>query len=197
MEIAILGWGSLIWRPEPLRIRTPFQLGGPRLTVEFSHISDGERLTLVIDDLNGDPVDTYFTLSSLVDLPSAVEDLRAREGRRVRTEEIGIARPDGVDRSQSPAAGEAVRAWTAERDFDATIWTDLVSNFEEIKHVPYTVEAAVEHLDGLVGQQLIRARRYVMRAPVETDTKLRRRLRELGWLAGRDLRGPAGSREAT
>ena len=49
MSIACLGWGSLIWDPQELPVREEDWLcDGPSLPVEFSRLSSGDRVTLVI-----------------------------------------------------------------------------------------------------------------------------------------------------
>jgi hypothetical protein len=73
VKIAILGWGSLISKPEgdatigqkPLRITGKFVPGGPSLPIEFSRISKDGRLTLVIDPIHGTPCDTFYAVSLL------------------------------------------------------------------------------------------------------------------------------------
>ena len=60
MNIAILGWGSLVPDPRGLPIAGGWHQGGPILPIEFSRISkDGQRagcLTLVIDEAHGSEV---------------------------------------------------------------------------------------------------------------------------------------------
>jgi hypothetical protein len=48
MQIAIVGWGSLIWCPGSLQIKSGWHRDGPPLPVEFARISGDGRLTLVI-----------------------------------------------------------------------------------------------------------------------------------------------------
>lgn len=51
MKIACLGWGSLIWNPGDLKIKTEdWFSGGPILPIEFVRISTDKRVTLVIDE---------------------------------------------------------------------------------------------------------------------------------------------------
>jgi len=53
MRIAVLGWGSLIWKPDKPAISAPWHANGPLLPIEFARISLDGRLTLVLcpDDL--------------------------------------------------------------------------------------------------------------------------------------------------
>jgi len=175
-QIAILGWGSLVWRPGQLRLRRRFRPEGSTLTVEFSRRSDRGRLTLVIDR-RGNPVVTYAALSDQPTLDEAVEDLRAREGARVRREDVGVAKPNEVVNARDADAGRAIGAWTAEKKLDATIWTDLESEWPE-----FDLANAVAHLHGLNDADREHARVYFANSPAETDTPLRRHLAR--WIAG-------------
>jgi hypothetical protein len=64
MRIAILGWGSLIWKPNGLPMSGDWKRGGPVLPIEFSRVSSDGRLTLVIDEQYGVDVITRYVLSS-------------------------------------------------------------------------------------------------------------------------------------
>jgi hypothetical protein len=52
MNIAILGWGSLVWDQRVLPTESEWNSEGPRLPIEFSRVSQDGRLTLVIDSCN-------------------------------------------------------------------------------------------------------------------------------------------------
>ena len=80
MKIVILGWGSLVWDPRQLPLKTAWKLHGPKLPIEFSRVSRDARLTLVIDPDNGTEVPTRFALSTRTEMPDAIADLRDREG---------------------------------------------------------------------------------------------------------------------
>lgn len=79
MKIVILGWGSLIWDPRGLPREGIWQIGGPKLPIEFSRISKDCRLTLVIDVENKKYVSTRYVLSPRVDIDDVIKDLALRE----------------------------------------------------------------------------------------------------------------------
>ncbi len=85
MKIAVLAWGSLIWEPRNLQTATGFVLLGPVLPIEFSRVSGGNRLTLVIDEANGAPCRTYVAQSAYADLDNALLNLWLREGKENET----------------------------------------------------------------------------------------------------------------
>lgn len=181
MKIAILGWGSLIWDPCGLPLRGKWQTGGPILPIEFSRISGDCRLTLVIDPEYGAPVPTRFALSARHDLEDAVCDLRTREGTVLRR--IGyVDVTQGTQCSRCQQIGDTVKTWTEAHGFDAVVWTDLPSNFEEKIGCPFSLDTALEYLNKLPQHAAKRAREYVEKAPPEVDTPLRRMLRDTGWL---------------
>lgn len=182
MKIAIVALGSLIRDPGKLTLDGTWQCGGPVLPIEFSRVSEDRRLTLVIDRDHGQSVTTYFATSGRMSLPEAVEELRTRE-RTPTLRRIGYVEVESRHfNARCDLDRQAILAWSEERGFDATIWADLGSNFEERVGQPFTLDAAVAYLRGLDEPTKDRARQYVLTAPRETDTPLQRRLKEIGWL---------------
>lgn len=176
MKIAILGWGSLIWDQRELLTSDNWQKGGPILPIEFSRISSGGRLTLVIDEQNGVPVITQYARSGSANLSEAIEDLRKREGSP--SHRIGVA---SQTINNATTGFETIKSWATNEKWDAVIWTGLPSNFEDKEHVPFTVENGLVYLSGLVGEEKDEARKYIERAPKEVDTPLRRRIGKKFW----------------
>ena len=188
MKIAVLAWGSLIWEPRNLEIATGFVPFGPVLPIEFSRVSEGKRLTLVIDAANGAPCRTYVAQSSCADLDSALLNLWVREGKenaklpsrvrdsgRVAFVDLLADKASLRAKERHPAALEAARSWGTATGHDAVIWTALASNFHEEEKAgkPFTVEAAMEYLDGLDKPDLAAALHYIWNAPPEVQTLVR------------------------
>src|SRR5207247_4310952 len=132
--------------------------------VEFSRRSDRGRLTLVIDS-RGDPVLTYAAISACPTTDTAIEELRSREGQRVRTEDIGVVVGNEVIRSRDAEAGARIRAWATEKHVGRVIWTDLRSEWPE-----FSLARAVAHLRDLNDADREHARIYFLNAPAETNT---------------------------
>lgn len=180
MKIAILGWGSLVWDKRTLSTIGEWRPSGPILPVEFSRKSRDGRLTLVIDPTNGEAVATRYVRSGFENLNDAIGNLREREGNPVK-DRIGyvnlLAHTERAwARENQPAACDTITAWAQANDWQAVIWTALLSNFEEEQHEPFTVPAAIRYLNGLNGETATRAFEYIRRAPTETMTPLRRAL---------------------
>jgi hypothetical protein len=169
MKIAIIAWGSLIWNRRELPILAEWQKGGPVLPIEFSRISRDGRLSLVIDDKHGLPVGTYYAQSASSDLMKAVEDLRKREGSP--KEMIGVTSKTMNNRR---LGHESIHAWATAHKWDAAIWTGLPSNFEEKRHLPFTVENGLAYLETLGEEKRSAAMKYIDLAPEAVDTPLRR-----------------------
>lgn len=184
LNIVVVGWGSLIWRPGSLRLRTRWRQAGPRLPIEFARISRDGRLTLVIHP-GAEDQSTYWALSELTVLDEARDDLCAREGSGLA--DIHHVLRDG--RAAEAAPPDIVRLigeWLARlEDVDAVVWTGLPSNWEEKRQRQFTREDAVEYVKqleaGRDNDAYSRAREYVTHAPPQIDTVVRRALRRRGW----------------
>lgn len=176
MKIAILGWGSLIWDQRELLTSDNWQKGGPILPIEFSRISSGGRLTLVIDEQSGVPVKTQYARSGSANLRQAIEDLRKRED--TLKSRIGVV---SQTINNTTTGFDTIKSWATKEKWDAVIWTGLPSNFEDKKDVPFTVENGLVYLSGLVGKEKAEAREYIERAPEEVDTPLRRGIGKKFW----------------
>lgn len=176
MEIAILGWGSLVWNPGQLPLASDWRKGGPVLSIEFSRISSNGRLTLVLDELNGVPVTTRYATSQSASLEVAIEDLRKREGTAKKW--IGfvdtLTGQYSCSASNNPKVCRLIETWAIGHDYDAVVWTALPSNFSDKLDKPFSVARASQYLQSLSGEELERAQQYLCKAPEEVDTPLRR-----------------------
>jgi len=170
--IAVLGWGSLVWSPGELCLRSSWSRGGPSLPIEFSRISGKGHLTLVIDTTNGAPTMTRFATSCFDTIDPAVINLRDRE--RTTLENIGyVDLVTGRGCTRCVDLG-AVGVWAENHRFNAVIWTDLESNFEARRGEPFQVDAAIVHLRSLEAEESTVAFTYIKNSPVEVSTPVRR-----------------------
>lgn len=183
-KVAILGWGSLLYCPRSLVTKGDWRRNGPWLPIEFARISNGPRLTLVIIPRRK-LIRTYWVLSGLHSLEAALENLAAREG--TDRDNIGYLRNDGAFAGRYPQYRRSLLRWLHSVACSAVIWTDLESNFTLKTKRPFLLSNAVEYLRELTEKEEgDEAEKYVRRAPSQTTTPLRRRLRkELGWTAWR------------
>ncbi len=178
MNIAILGWGSLVWDKRDLPIVGNWQQGGPVLPIEFSRISSDGRLTLVIDERNGVDVMTRYAHSECANLNGAVESLKKSE-ETPTVERIGfVDLVSNTERASSrlhhPTACDRIKAWAQAHNWEAIVWTALQSNFKEKVGEPFSADAAVRYLNHLTGESKRIALEYIQKAPQEVNTPFRR-----------------------
>jgi len=187
MQIAVIAWGSLIWCPGCLRIKTRWRSDGPALPIEFARISGDGRLTLVIH-LKSPQVRTYWAVSELETLLEARRNLENREGTCLKY--IHSLSVDGQSEGEIPPHISAtIGAWlTSTKNVQAAIWTGLSSNWETKRCREFTHEDALQYVSELeraAGQAKAtydRAHEYISNAPSQTQTPIRKIVREkIGW----------------
>jgi hypothetical protein len=181
MKIAVLGWGSLVPKPEDLPLNGQWQPVGPVLKIEFSRISSDGRLTLVIDP-HGSEVATYYAESARKKLEDAVGDLRMRE--KTTDENVGKCSKDRSHNSSEkhPDVLPILQAWLDQTQFDAAIWTDLESNYKKKRGRGFEESDAFAYLKSLPPICQANARNYIIQGPEKTQTRFRRDLQSKGWL---------------
>lgn len=171
MNIAVIGWGSLIWDQRDLKLSTRWHRNGPELPVEFARKSSDGRLTLVIQA--GVAMQrTYWARSAYPDLAEARHALRRREGTLERN--IVCVAP-GASPSQV-AGAHSVRDWlSAIGSLDAAVFTGLPpSNGVD------TLAGGVDYLRILdtTTETFRVAKEYVTKAPEQINTPVRKVMRE-------------------
>lgn len=186
MNIAILGWGSLIWCPGGLRVRTRWHADGPSLPIEFARISQDDRLTLVIQPGSTEQ-STYWAFSELTDLEDARQNLKTRE--KTKSRDIHHVLRDGTGEGDAPPGiSQKIAGWACQHpDIDAVVWTGLQSNWQEKRGRDFTVDDATDFLLALEAARdraraaYDRAREYLTHAPAGIDTAVRQAMRTRGW----------------
>lgn len=185
MNIAVIGWGSLVWQPGSLRLRTRWRCDGPRLPVEFARISTDGRLTLVIHPGSAD-VTTYWALSESRALEAARGDLRDREKAQPTGIHYAVRAGQAAGAPAGEVVGRVIEWLNRHPGVDAAIWTGLSSNWPQKRRRPFSLDDAVAFALGgppATGQGgCSPVRDYITRAPPQTDTPVRRVLRLHGWV---------------
>ena len=182
LRIAIVGWGSLVWDPRKLRLKSHWYLDGPELPIEFARISGGDRLTLVI--LPGcTKQTTLWAVSTLTTLSAARINLQKREGT-LRLKPIHYMERDGPYHPEMKQEERTtIEEWIHNQpSIDAVVWTSLRSNWTEKRGKTFSHNDAIAYLKEL--RDSTRAEEYIRKAPAVTCTDLRHRIeREIGWAA--------------
>lgn len=200
-KFAILGWGSLLWdkRSEFASFNSrlsDWAADGPALRLEFARVSSSRKgaLTLVlVNEPSGKLCTVSYALIDRTELEDAVCDLRCREGCNLA--DIGYCRIGTMEgRAHDQAVLGAIRSWGAGKKFDAVVWTDLPANFGEksIPRAPFSIPAALAHLQMCSPEAKSLAAEYVWRAPDFVKTPLRATLQAGPWFAAPPI---ANSRE--
>lgn len=186
MNIAVLGWGSLIWCPGSLRIKTRWREDGPKLPIEYARISKDGRLTLVIHPRSAKQP-TYWATSELTTMRDARENLRERED--ANPPDIHYVGRDGDDCAGPSDVVGRVRAWlSTHADIEAAVWTGLPTNWPKRRQGrDFSPEDAVTYLSELKSARdetktaYDRAREYIRNTPRNIQTAVRKAMRAQGW----------------
>jgi len=170
MAIAILGWGSLIWDRRNLQLISDWLPDGPTLPIEFSRISSGNRLTLVIDPANGVPTRSCFAISAFDIVSLAAENLRARE--ECNSRDIGHLSAD-AERPAADHTRATLHDWLRAKDIAGVTWTALPPNFPAKRQREFSIDEALAHLASLSIDEMKNALNYIRKAPAQVQTPLR------------------------
>ena len=177
MKIACIGWGSLIWKPEGLKIQNHWFEDGPIIPVEFTRISSDNRVTLIIDK-ESKPVRTLWALLTSTSLEEAKESLKQRE--RVPKNDL-IHSISLTDQNSSDPIFQSIKDWLTEKKIDCAIWTGLTFSKKTDGKRP-SIEEILNHLKNLNSNDRRHAEEYIRKAPIQIDTDYRRQIEtQLGW----------------
>lgn len=179
MKIACIAWGSLIWKPEPLKLASSWQPGGPLLPLEFVRNSDDSgELALVLHEA-APCVPTWWAWLDTNSLIEAREMLRQRE--KIQPE-LGYH----VGSVPNPLGGpdSRIARWMLDRGADAAVWTALPAKFGGISERAPSAHEALAYLASLQGEQRAWAEQYVRRTPKDIRTLYRALIeKRFGWTA--------------
>lgn len=179
MQIAIIGWGSLIWCPGSLQIKSAWHRDGPILPIEFARISRDGRLTLVIHP-DSESQKTLWAPAVSEDMNTVRKTLQEREGTSPGFIHSGTADgqfSDGVTKE----VRDAIARWLEEhREIQGCVWTGLASNWKEKQKSDFSIPRVVQYLKVLPNAD--RAREYIRNTPLQIQTPARGAIREqLQW----------------
>jgi len=185
-NIAIIGWGSLIW---DLEILAPHTLGdwqmasGPKLPMEFSRVSPKRKMGLAVclDPVAGVLCQTHVIRSTRCDIQAAIADLQARE--RAPDGRIGAWHRD-FQHGRMPEVVARAQNWCATEGWAGAVWTDLEPNFFNHTKRAFSVDEGIAYLKTLRGESLEEAYNYIQNAPEHTNTPLRAALANNSWWQG-------------
>ena len=179
MTIAVIGWGSLIWNPESLRLASPWFKDGPCVPVEFARQSNDGRLTLVV---HGDKrVQTLWAELPETDIDAARQVLGWREGcvkrsnNTLLSRHIGWWTPDGRSKDLDYPFGHDIdiEDWANSKGLAGAVWTALPPKFLDTRGRAPSQTQAIEYLASLKGPARDLAFEYIRKAPKQIQTPYR------------------------
>lgn len=182
MKIAVVAWGSLLWKPAPLKLASGWHPGGPRLALEFCRVSeDTPELALALCP-GACLCPTYWAWLDTGDLEAARAMLRAREKiTPERPEWVGSVPVEGGSHGQD-ATTATIDAWRRARGIDAVVWTALPPRFRGQDGRAPDPHEVLQWLATRSGDVREAAAHYIRRTPAHIDTRYRRLIEaHLGW----------------
>jgi hypothetical protein len=183
MNIAILGWGSLIWQPKDLKFNKErgWLEDGPHLPIEFARISNDGRLTLVITK-EKPLIPVLYATSLYKNLDEAILDLAVRE--KTSKSKVGYYQKEHDNcGSVNFLFKKNITQWINDKpDIDAVIWTNLSPRFKDKIGLDLNEENVVSYLQTLPDDIKTLAEEYIRKTPPQIQTQLRVAIEEkLNW----------------
>lgn len=180
MDIAIIGWGSLLHNNKALNISGDWKFDGPRLPLEFAYISKNKSLTLTINPVSPS-IQTPWGLASFDSLNSAISSVASQ--LRVDVEEIGcFSKEKSGSKKMTPYMENEMLNWLVEKNLDKVLWLNRRTNFQEVTGSEFSLDNAIDYVIGLGKNEALEMEENVISTPEQIETPLRDRLRkELGW----------------
>ena len=183
MVIACLGWGSLVWNPDTLPLKSTWFENGPFLPIEFARQSSNGRITLVIvNSKNVALVQSLWAILDSATIDDAIEALRVREGILKKNVSKHIAFWVEGQRPSDDGITLTIYNWAKQQKLDAVIWTNLPPKFADENYRIPSVNEVLNYLSSLEGDKLSQAKEYIQKTPKQIDTNYRREIKaKLNW----------------
>ncbi|MBY4677441.1 hypothetical protein [Marinobacterium arenosum] len=181
MQIACLGWGSLIWNPGNLQLSSGWNSDGPNLPIEFARESADGRITLVlVDGVKHSPA--LWAILRATDIETAKADLAKREGISDKSIKFSIGCWESNSGTSHGKCSEEISRWALGKGLDGVVWINLKYGFRSNRDEFPTLTGVIEHLNGLSLDQKCVAEEYVRKTPVQVRTEYRIELeKKFGW----------------
>ena len=184
MNIACLGWGSLIWDQRSLPVRGKWFDDGPILPIEFARESSDGRITLVIvhEEHVENTVRSLWALMSVTTLEKAKSGLAKREGVLEKKIKCSIGFWERKNGETHGRSSTEISQGAESRDLDAVVWTNLECGLKKTRREMPSCEDVLRHLKNLRCKKREAAEKYIRRTPFQIDTEYRRQIQiQLNW----------------
>lgn len=181
LAIACIGWGSLVWEPRTLPLRSAWFEDGPWLPIEFARQSANGRITLVICGVEH-RVRAYWSFMAATDIESAKTVFAAREGIKRQNAGRHVGCWEAASGRSQGSAAPAISEWAQEKKLDAVLWANLPIGFIGRRGKVPSAEEILDYLRRLPPVPSKLAEEYVRKTPPQIETQYRSLIeRELGW----------------
>ncbi len=175
MNIACIGWGSLIWDARDLPIKTPWSDDGPLLPIEFARESSDGRITLVLTDSSNNLI-SLWTLMNVRNITEAKNALAKREGISENNIKYSIGFWDSASNSSHGHSSNIIEAWAKNKSLDGVVWTNLKYGFKSSRGVMPKYRNILSHFNSLPNEKFKVAEEYIRKTPIQINTEYRSRL---------------------
>ena len=182
MEIACLGWGSLIWDARELPLKQTWNEDGPLLPIEFARESADGVITLVLID-SQNTVRSLWALMDVENINEAKIALAQREGVADKNIKYSIGFWDKSSNDFHGHSSNDIIAWAIKMNLDGVVWTNLKYGLKQSRDEMPEYSHILSHIQNLSPEQSAKAENYVKRTPVQVNTEYRAKLEaDLNWL---------------
>ncbi len=186
MRVAVLGWGSLVWKPEPMKLKDRWHFDGPMLPVEFARISRNSSTNqdrLIIVPYQGSKlIPVLWATAAHDNIDAAARNLCGRLG--CEQKEVGFVNvhTKGFRSSAVPKFHEDIGWWAAKKGIEGVVWADLPANFYEKTGGILTEYNVFDFLRKQEKKGNHEAKEYFQKAPKQIKTRIRDAVqKEFGW----------------
>lgn len=181
MNIATLGWGSLIWNAGQLPLKSYWHIDGPLLPIEFARESSDGRMTLVlVEGIQKSPA--LWSLLDVDSLEIAKIQLADREGVPMRNIKYSIGFWDSKSGNSHGVCADEISTWAQQKELDGVVWTNLKYGFKSTRDRFPEVSDVIRHINNLTPEALLAAEEYVRKAPAQIQTEFRSAFENVfGW----------------
>jgi hypothetical protein len=170
MKIAILSFGAIF--AEKVKGNEPWKCGGPNVPLEFSRIGANGRLSLVIDQTNGQNNNIFYFPVESPDIDSLVGKIKQSDKNAKNVGWLDVKNvlccPESARR---PKIIKNFDNWCKNNKFDGAVWKDDGPKFSSVVGKPFSVAVALEYLKKLKLEE--ETYHYMQKFPISIKTPLK------------------------
>ncbi len=171
-RIAILSFGGLVKNGAKLIKGKWTNKGTPSLPLEACRVSKSGRLVLAISEQNGVNNQVYAAISKHTNISQALKAFMDAE--KIGEKQIGVIDLSSKTASERankiPNIARAIAQWAKKSNVDCVIWNSLSQKFKDAINIPFSVQAAVNYIQGQPAKVKKLQVEYLKNIPAGIDT---------------------------